>query len=67
MLLSLSPSLPPSLPPSLFQTMMWGGSDEPCALCQVASLGAINLKNNKAVCSEVCQLLSEVLCYMIYT
>ena len=43
------------------QAMMWGGSDEPCALCQCASLGAINLKNNKAVASEVCQLLSEVL------
>jgi hypothetical protein len=41
------------------QTMMWGGSDEPCALCQVASLGAINLKNNKAVCKDICDMLSE--------
>ena len=41
------------------QTMMWGGSDEPCALCQVASLGAINLTNNKAVCKDICDMLSE--------
>jgi hypothetical protein len=39
--------------------MMWGGSDEPCALCQCASLGAINLQNNKAVCKDICGLLSE--------
>lgn len=42
------------------QAMMWGGSDEPCALCTVASLGAINLKNNKAVSKDVCDLLAEV-------
>mmetsp|Transcript_100574 Transcript_100574/g.162165 ORF Transcript_100574/g.162165 Transcript_100574/m.162165 type:complete len:120 (+) Transcript_100574:135-494(+) len=41
------------------QTMMWGGSDEACALCTCASLGAINLANNKAVSKEVCTLLSE--------
>ena len=40
--------------------MMWGGSDEPCALCQCVSLGAINLANNKTVCKAVCDLLSEV-------
>jgi hypothetical protein len=39
--------------------MMWGGSDEACALCQCASLGAINLKNNKAVCKDICDLLSD--------
>lgn len=31
--------------------MMWGGSDEPCALCQLASLGSINGKNNKVIIS----------------
>uniref|UniRef100_A0A0C3T590 L-dopachrome isomerase n=1 Tax=Guillardia theta (strain CCMP2712) TaxID=905079 RepID=A0A0C3T590_GUITC len=41
------------------QSMMWGGSDEPCALCQLASLGSINGKNNKAVSKEVCNLLQE--------
>ena len=53
--------------------MMWGGSDEPCALCQCVSLGAINLANNKTVCKAVCDLLSEVfaltllmLCVQVY-
>mmetsp|Transcript_43674 Transcript_43674/g.106779 ORF Transcript_43674/g.106779 Transcript_43674/m.106779 type:complete len:120 (+) Transcript_43674:48-407(+) len=41
------------------QAMMWGGSDEPCALCQLASLGAINLANNKAVSKQVSAFLSE--------
>jgi hypothetical protein len=39
--------------------MIWGGSDEPCALCQCVSLGAINLANNRAVSGDVCKLLSE--------
>mmetsp|Transcript_17844 Transcript_17844/g.27580 ORF Transcript_17844/g.27580 Transcript_17844/m.27580 type:complete len:120 (+) Transcript_17844:35-394(+) len=40
------------------QCMLWGGSDEPCALCTVASLGAINLKNNETISSDICTMLS---------
>jgi len=36
-----------------WQSMMWGGSSEPLALCTCTSLGAINLKNNKAVVEQV--------------
>uniref|UniRef100_A0A6U4IXB5 L-dopachrome isomerase n=1 Tax=Hemiselmis andersenii TaxID=464988 RepID=A0A6U4IXB5_HEMAN len=41
------------------QVMMWGGSTEPCALCQLVSLGAINLKNNKAISEQLAKLLVE--------
>ena len=39
--------------------MVWGGSDEPCALCRVTSLGAIGLENNKALSEDLCELLGE--------
>ena len=35
---------------------MWGGSSEPLALCTCTSLGAINLRNNKAVVEQVISL-----------
>ena len=35
------------------QSMMWGGSTEPLALCTCTSLGAINLTNNKKVVEKV--------------
>mmetsp|Transcript_33699 Transcript_33699/g.77004 ORF Transcript_33699/g.77004 Transcript_33699/m.77004 type:complete len:120 (+) Transcript_33699:61-420(+) len=41
------------------QSMMWGGSSEPLALCTCTSLGAINLQNNKAVVEQVCKALGE--------
>eukprot|EP00933_Yihiella_yeosuensis_P074206 TRINITY_DN83038_c0_g1_i1.p1 TRINITY_DN83038_c0_g1~~TRINITY_DN83038_c0_g1_i1.p1 ORF type:complete len:249 (+),score=55.54 TRINITY_DN83038_c0_g1_i1:61-807(+) len=41
------------------QDIIWGGSDDPCALCKVFSLGSINLENNKALTVEVTNLLSE--------
>lgn len=41
------------------QDIIWGGSDSPCALCKVISLGSINLENNKALTKEVTHLLSE--------
>jgi phenylpyruvate tautomerase len=39
--------------------MVWGGSDAPCALCAVNSLGAINLENNKELSEDICELLGE--------
>mmetsp|Transcript_113451 Transcript_113451/g.293792 ORF Transcript_113451/g.293792 Transcript_113451/m.293792 type:complete len:235 (-) Transcript_113451:176-880(-) len=41
------------------QDIIWGGSDDPCALCKVISLGSINLENNKALTIEVSKLLAE--------
>eukprot|EP00445_Apocalathium_hangoei_P026893 CAMPEP_0203928504 /NCGR_PEP_ID=MMETSP0359-20131031/67758_1 /ASSEMBLY_ACC=CAM_ASM_000338 /TAXON_ID=268821 /ORGANISM="Scrippsiella Hangoei, Strain SHTV-5" /LENGTH=239 /DNA_ID=CAMNT_0050857445 /DNA_START=53 /DNA_END=772 /DNA_ORIENTATION=+ len=41
------------------QDIIWGGSDDPCALCKVVSLGGINLKNNKALTQEVSKLLAD--------
>lgn len=41
------------------QDVIWGGSDAPCALCKVCSLGSINLKNNKALTEAVSKLLAE--------
>jgi len=41
------------------QDVIWGGSDAPCALCKVLSLGSINLENNKALTIEVSALLAE--------
>lgn len=41
------------------QDIIWGGSDAPCALCKVISLGSINLENNKALTKEVSDLLAE--------
>eukprot|EP00440_Ansanella_granifera_P050833 gb/GFBE01055094.1/.p1 GENE.gb/GFBE01055094.1/~~gb/GFBE01055094.1/.p1 ORF type:complete len:248 (+),score=52.11 gb/GFBE01055094.1/:1-744(+) len=41
------------------QDIIWGGSDAPCALCKVISLGSINLENNKALTKEVSALLAE--------
>lgn len=39
--------------------IIFGGSDAPCALCSVVSIGAINLANNKALSAELCELLGE--------
>eukprot|EP00931_Biecheleriopsis_adriatica_P006488 TRINITY_DN107886_c0_g1_i1.p1 TRINITY_DN107886_c0_g1~~TRINITY_DN107886_c0_g1_i1.p1 ORF type:complete len:249 (-),score=41.75 TRINITY_DN107886_c0_g1_i1:166-852(-) len=41
------------------QDIIWGGSDAPCALCKVISLGSINLENNKALTFAVSNLLAE--------
>ena len=39
--------------------IVWGGSDDDCALCRLTSLGGIDLENNKAVSEDVCALLGE--------
>lgn len=39
--------------------MVWGGSDDPCALCRVTSLGSINLENNRELSKDLCELLGE--------
>mmetsp|Transcript_3936 Transcript_3936/g.8865 ORF Transcript_3936/g.8865 Transcript_3936/m.8865 type:complete len:185 (+) Transcript_3936:18-572(+) len=39
--------------------MIFGGSDEPCALACVYSLGAINKTNNEKLSAEVARLLQE--------
>mmetsp|Transcript_26002 Transcript_26002/g.72629 ORF Transcript_26002/g.72629 Transcript_26002/m.72629 type:complete len:246 (+) Transcript_26002:58-795(+) len=39
--------------------IIWGGSDDKCALCTVYSLGSINLENNKALTVKVTELLAE--------
>nr|QNH88552.1 macrophage migration inhibitory factor [Lingulodinium polyedra] len=41
------------------QDIIWGGSDAPCALCKVLSLGSINLENNRALTQEISGLLAE--------
>lgn len=41
------------------QDLIWGGSEAPCALCKVISLGSINLENNRALTQEVSALLAE--------
>lgn len=41
------------------QDIIWGGSDAPCALCKVFSLGSINLENNRALTQEVSALLAD--------
>merc|ERR1712232_258990 len=41
------------------QDVIWGGSDEPCALCKVFSLGSINLENNKAATEKISVLLAD--------
>ena len=40
-------------------SMLFGGSDEPCALACCYSLGSINQANNKAVTAKISALLSE--------
>eukprot|EP00667_Euglena_gracilis_P029535 EG_transcript_39264 len=37
--------------------LVFGGSDAPAALCQVVSLGAINLANNKKASASLAKLL----------
>jgi len=39
--------------------MVWGGSDDPCALCRVTSLGSINVENNRELSKDLCELLGE--------
>jgi len=39
--------------------IIWGGSDSPCALCKVFSLGSINLENNRALTQEISGLLAD--------
>jgi len=39
--------------------IIWGGEASPAALCQVVSLGFINLENNKKVSAGVCDMLSD--------
>lgn len=41
------------------QDIIWGGSDEPCALCKVISLGSINKENNGALTKEITALLAD--------
>lgn len=41
------------------QDIIWGGSDAPCALCKVLSLGSINLENNRALTQEISGLLAD--------
>mmetsp|Transcript_23815 Transcript_23815/g.37235 ORF Transcript_23815/g.37235 Transcript_23815/m.37235 type:complete len:207 (-) Transcript_23815:71-691(-) len=41
------------------QDMIWGGSEEPCAVGNCYSLGSINLENNKKVQAELTQLLDD--------
>ena len=41
------------------QDIIWGGSDAPCALCKVISLGSINKENNGALTKKVSELLKE--------
>jgi len=40
-------------------SLIWGGEDTPAALCQLVSLGAINLDNNKKVSEGVCEMLKD--------
>ena len=40
------------------QDIIWGGSDAPCALCKVISLGSINKENNGALTKKVSELLA---------
>jgi phenylpyruvate tautomerase len=40
-------------------SMLFGGSDAPCALACCYSLGSINQANNKAVTAKITALLSE--------
>ena len=41
------------------QDIIWGGSEAPCALCKVISLGSINKENNGALTKQVSELLAE--------
>ncbi|CAK9113867.1 unnamed protein product [Durusdinium trenchii] len=41
------------------QDMIWGGSEAPCALCKVISLGSINKENNGALTKEISALLAD--------
>eukprot|EP00292_Cryptomonas_paramecium_P019304 CAMPEP_0113665610 /NCGR_PEP_ID=MMETSP0038_2-20120614/2400_1 /TAXON_ID=2898 /ORGANISM="Cryptomonas paramecium" /LENGTH=119 /DNA_ID=CAMNT_0000580981 /DNA_START=15 /DNA_END=374 /DNA_ORIENTATION=+ /assembly_acc=CAM_ASM_000170 len=41
------------------QAMMWGGSTDPCALCQVSSLGSINQSKNSAVSKKIAALFGN--------
>eukprot|EP00438_Fugacium_kawagutii_P001250 Skav223446 [mRNA] locus=scaffold350:783546:784181:- [translate_table: standard] len=41
------------------QDIIWGGSDAPCALCKVISLGSINKENNGALTKAISALLAE--------
>jgi phenylpyruvate tautomerase len=41
------------------QTMLFGGSEDPCALACCYSLGAINKENNKAVTAKISALLAD--------
>ncbi len=41
------------------QDIIWGGSEAPCALCKVISLGSINKENNGALTKEISALLAE--------
>mmetsp|Transcript_47046 Transcript_47046/g.75599 ORF Transcript_47046/g.75599 Transcript_47046/m.75599 type:complete len:101 (-) Transcript_47046:237-539(-) len=39
--------------------IIWGGETGPAAMCQVVSLGSINLENNKKVSAGLCKMLKE--------
>jgi len=41
------------------QDIIWGGSDAPCALCKVISLGSINKENNGALTKAISALLAD--------
>eukprot|EP00448_Togula_jolla_P040270 CAMPEP_0170629914 /NCGR_PEP_ID=MMETSP0224-20130122/33643_1 /TAXON_ID=285029 /ORGANISM="Togula jolla, Strain CCCM 725" /LENGTH=120 /DNA_ID=CAMNT_0010957781 /DNA_START=92 /DNA_END=451 /DNA_ORIENTATION=+ len=40
------------------QDLLFGGSEAPCALCKVLSIGSINLENNRSLTQEVSALMS---------
>ncbi|GJQ10390.1 hypothetical protein GpartN1_g2181.t1 [Galdieria partita] len=42
-------------------TMIFGGSDEPCAFTTLSSIGSINRKSNEKVSAIVCDLLQKYL------
>ena len=49
--------------------MLWGGSNDPCAICTLNSLGAINQENNGKVQAQLTEVLAEfdILPTRIYT
>mmetsp|Transcript_4559 Transcript_4559/g.5245 ORF Transcript_4559/g.5245 Transcript_4559/m.5245 type:complete len:116 (+) Transcript_4559:76-423(+) len=39
----------------------WGGTTDPCALCNLISLGQINKENNTKVSEKLAEILKEIL------
>ncbi len=42
-------------------TMCFGGSEDPCAYCEVVSLGSIGGEKNKAISAGVCGFIQQKL------